>query len=97
MNNSVVEAIENDILEAFKHNRTAFLKKEKEKKIFIDSGAANDEIIDYELVIHESNTKRDREVSFKTSACIFPRTVNLSDFDSVDLEEYNGNLFIHVQ
>ncbi len=97
MINSMFETFENDILDVFKHNRTAFLYGKKEKKIFIDSGAANDEIIDYELVLRESNSKKEREVSFKTSASIFPRSIQLSDYSSVDLEEYNGNLFVHVQ
>ncbi len=97
MKSLMVSSIENDILEAFKHNRMTFITKEKPKKIFIDSGAANDEIIDYELVIHETSTKSDKEVSFRTSACIFPRVINLSDYDNVDLEIYEGNLFVHVR
>lgn len=89
-----IEAIENDILEAFKHNRLCW--GEKPKEIIIESGAANDMIIDYELVIHETNTHRKKEVFFTTTASIFPRHIQLSDFDSVDLEVFNGNLFVHV-
>lgn len=85
-----LQAIEDDIIAAFK-------KFPSPRKVFIESGAANDEIIDYELNIKETSRKKEREVSFRTSACIFPKVLKLSDYDNVELEEYNGNLFVHVQ
>ena len=96
MLNTIIEAIEDDIMAAFK-SRLLVGKKPKYKHIFIDSGAANDEIIDYELEIHETSRKRERTVVFKTSACIFPRNIKLSDYESVDTEEFNESLFIHVR
>ncbi len=96
MNKLMVEIIEDEILEAFRNNRLSFIENKKMIKIFIESGAANDEIIDFELIIRETNTKRSREVSFRTSACIFPRVIKLSDYDNVDLETFEGNLFVHV-
>lgn len=94
--NTLIEAIENEIMDTFKHNAMTFCSGEKEKKIFIESGALNDEIIDYELILKESVRSREREVSFKTTASVFPRTIKLSDYENVDTEEYNGNLFVHV-
>jgi len=78
----MLEGIEDDI-------RKSLLIGKPYKKIFIDSGAANDEIIDFELDIHETLRKKDREMTFRTTAAIFPA--------KVDLSEYNGNLFVHVQ
>jgi hypothetical protein len=86
-----IQAIEDDIIAAFK---TPLGKKEK--KVYIESGAANDEVIDYELNIRETSRKRERAVSFKTSGSIFPKVIKLTDYENVELEEYNGNLFIHV-
>ncbi len=88
-----LQAIEDDIMATFK-NPTDFMYRRK--KVFIESGAANDEIIDYELNITETSRKRERSVSFKTSACIFPRVIQLKNYDSVEIEEFKGNLFVHV-
>ncbi len=87
-----IQAIEDEIIAAFKTPLG-----QKTKNVYIESGAANDEIIDYELEIHETSRKREKTVSFKTSACIFPRTISLSDYEDVDTEEFNGSLFVHVK
>ncbi len=95
MRNTLIEAIEDDIVAALKSK--LIIGSPKYKHVFIDSGAANDEIIDYELEIHETSRKREKTVSFKTSACIFPRIINLSNYEDVDTEEFNGSLFVHVR
>ncbi len=96
MTSYMLNTIEDDLMDAFK-SRLRIGAKPKYKHIFIDSGAANDEIIDYELEIHETSRKIEKTVSFKTSACIFPRTINLSNYEDVDTEEFNGSLFVHVR
>ncbi|AOZ97923.1 hypothetical protein [Butyrivibrio hungatei] len=95
MLNSTLEAVEDDIMAVLKSKKYG-LGKPKYKSVFIDSGAANDEITDYTLQIFETLSKRDRTVSFRTSGCIFPVVVRLSDYESVDTEEFNESLFIHV-
>ena len=89
-----IQGIEDDIIDGFKSRFG--VGEPKYRHIFIDSGALNDEIIDYELEIHETSRKRERCVKFRTSASVFPKVVSLSDYDSVDTEEFNGSLFVHV-
>ncbi len=88
-----LNVIEDDIMDSF---RKSYLYMYRRKKVYIESGAANDEIIDYELELRETSTKKERTVSFRTSGCIFPKVIRLSDYDNVELEEFNGNLFVHV-
>lgn len=65
------------------------------KKVYIENGAANDEITSY--TVEEVGIARNNEVHFTTSACIFPKTMVLSAMDcNVDTEEYNGCLFVKV-
>lgn len=85
-----LEGIEDDI-------RKSLLTGKPYKKVYIESGAANDEIINFELDIHETLRSKDREMTFRTTAAIFPAKINLADYDDIDTEEYNGNLFLHVQ
>lgn len=89
-----VQAIEDDLIAELKAHHG--FGRVKYRNVFIDCGAANDEITDYTLQIFETSTKRERTVSFRTSACIFPTVIRLSDYESVDTEEYDGSLFIHV-
>lgn len=96
MTSYMLNAIEDDLMDAFK-SRLRIGAKPKYKHIFIDSGAANDEIVDYTLQIFENSQKRERTVSFRTTGCIFPVVIRLSDYDSVDTEEFNGSLFVHVK
>ena len=84
-----LEGIEDDIIKSLRIGKPY-------KKVFIDSGAANDEIIDYEMELYETSRKRNREVKFRTTAAIFPAYVQLDQFDDIDTEEFNGNFFLHV-
>lgn len=86
----IVQGIEDDVIKSLRTGKPY-------KKIFIESGAANDEIIDYDLSIRESVNKRSRECRLRTTAAIFPGYINLSDYDDVETEEFQGNLFIHIQ
>lgn len=61
------------------------------KKVIIDSGCVNDEIISYE----EYNGKYAKHV-FTSTACIFPKQFVLTDFKYISSEEYNDILFVHV-
>ena len=92
------EAIENDIMDALK--TPDWMKNKKSyRKVYIESGAANDEIIDFEMVLTESVGKKDRSVRFRTTGCIFPKMLSLSDYDEVDTETegYGHPLFVHVR
>ena len=69
------------------------------KQVFLTSGAANDCIISYSEKKYKRNAWQlytEREITFVTSACIFPETLVLTTFDEVRTEEWNGSLFVHV-
>ena len=66
------------------------------KNVYIESGAANDEILLYEIDREPLSHYPEDDVIFVTSACIFPERIVLSCWDNVDTEEFNGNLFLHV-
>ena len=85
-----LEGIEDDVMKSLSIGKPY-------KSVFIESGAANDEIIDYELTLYETSRRRDREVIFRTSASIFPAKISLADYTDIDTEEFNGSLFLHVQ
>ncbi len=87
--------IEDYIVNTFRENRKPPFNK-KQKKVFVESGSLNDEIFDYELVIHESNTRTERTVEFRTTGCVFPKTLKLANYDNIDYEEFEGNLFVKV-
>lgn len=73
---------------------------DEKRKVYIESGAANDAICGYRIV----ETPKDNEwgitgrrvVHFQTSHCIFPENVNLNDFENVDYEEYRDCIFVKV-
>lgn len=84
-----IECIENEII----------LRLDNGEKVYIESGAANDAIISYSIEkykIHSWQDYEEREITFTTTACIFPEKINLSNFDNVDTEEFEGKLFVHV-
>lgn len=84
-----IEYIEKEIINRIDNN----------KKVYIESGAANDSIISYSIRKYKNHVweqYEEREVTFTTSACIFPENIKLSDYDNVDTEEFNGNLFVKV-
>ena len=70
------------------------------KKVYIESGAANDEICSYhvekrEIYMHGS-VFEDKTVTFQTSACIFPPSISLHNYSNVDCEDFKGALFVSV-
>ena len=63
------------------------------KKVFIESGCLNDNIISYSI----NKELKEREVTFTTSACVFSKQINLmGNYSNIDIEEYEGNLFVKV-
>ena len=46
------------------------------KKVYVESGAANDEILSYS--VEEVGIAKNNEVHFVTSACMFPKDLVLS-------------------
>ena len=84
-----IEWIERDIIE----------RLDKGETVFIESGAANDEITGYFVRKYKTyswQTYEEKEITFTTTACIFPKEIALSNWDNVDTEEFNGKLFVHV-
>lgn len=78
-----VEIIENEIIEYLDNG----------KKVFIENGCLNDNIISYSV----NNQFSEREVTFTTSACVFPLYVNLmGSYFNIDTEDFKGNLFVKV-
>lgn len=73
---------------------------DKGEKVYIDSGAANDSITSYSIKkykIYSWQDYEEREVTFTTTAYIFPEKIRLSIWDRVDTEEFKGKLFVHVR
>lgn len=65
----------------------------KNKKVYIEDGCLNDKILSYSV----NNESKEREVIFTTSACVFPEQINLmGTYSSIDTEEFEGSLFVHV-
>jgi hypothetical protein len=61
------------------------------KKVYIESGAANDRILSY-----SDPYGYGREIVFTTTGSIFPKQVCLFDYSYVDCEDFEGNLFVQV-
>lgn len=83
--------VEDDIINALKNKR----------KVFIESGSANDEIVNYKTLFdYEYNpcgeNYKVRKIIFETTACIFPKEISLEEFDNVDIEWFDNNLFILI-
>lgn len=66
------------------------------KKVYIESGALNDEILSYSVERFEKRYGVEEEVTFTTSACVFPKEIVLSDDREVATEVFNGCLFVKI-
>ena len=78
-----VENIEDEIMEYLNNG----------KKVFIENGCLNDNIVSYSI----NDQLKEREVTFTTSACVFPECINLmGSYSNIDTEDYKGNLFVNV-
>lgn len=85
MKNYLIEGIEAEIIK----------RLDDGEKVYIESGAANDEITAYSIKKYGVRYV-EKEITFTTSACIFPEKIILSNYDNVDTEYFNGKLFVHV-
>ena len=68
------------------------------KNVYIENGAANDRILGYHVLTYKTHAWQsymEENITFETSACIFPRLVSLDDYE-VDTEVFEGNLFVRV-
>ena len=81
-----LECIERDIMEWLDGG----------KKVYIESGSLNDEILSYSVEKFEKRYGTEEEVTFTTSACVFPKEVVLTDDCNVDTEVFNGCLFVKI-
>lgn len=84
-----IEIIENEII--------SYL--DSGKKVYIESGAANDSILSYRTESYKRYSWQDyeeKEIFFTTSACIFPKEIQLENYSNCDCEDYKGNLFVKV-
>ncbi len=84
-----IENIEKEIIE----------RLDKGEKVYIESGAAVDCITSYsarEYKTHSWQFYKEKEITFTTTACIFPEKIMLSDWNNVDTEEFEGKLFVQV-
>ena len=71
------------------YEREIIRRLDSGEKVYLESGAANDTITAYEIDAYTN-------VVFTTTACIFPKRVDLRDYDGIDTEEFNGELFVHI-
>lgn len=60
-------------------------------KVYIESGAANDEIISY-----SDPYGYGKELVFTTTGTIFPKQLCLYDYTYVDCDDFEGSLFVQV-
>lgn len=83
-----IEVIENEIISRLDNKET----------VYIESGAANDVITSYSVQEFQNQYQEydGREVSFFTTACIFPKKIVLSYYENIELEEFRGELFVQV-
>lgn len=84
-----VEYIEKEIIK----------RLDKGEKVYIESGALNDCITSYSIRKYKTYSWQgyeEKEITFTTTACVFPEHIILSNFDNVDTEEFEGKLFVHV-
>lgn len=88
MDDFTLNGIEKEIIQRLDNNET----------VYIDSGAANDVITSYSIQKFKRGWSEyeEKEITFTTTACIFPKEIKLSYYDNVDTEEFNGELFVHV-
>lgn len=89
MSHYEIECIEKEIIE----------RLDKGEEVYIESGAANDCITGYSVKkykTHSWQTYEEKEITFITTACIFPEKIMLSNWNNVDTEEFNNKLFVHV-
>jgi len=74
---------------------------EKEKKVFINSGPCNDQILSYstyfERVRNFWKISYKKEYIFTTTACVFPAQIKLSDYEQLRTEEFDNSLFIYIE
>lgn len=87
--NWIVEYIEDDIIKYLNSG----------KKVFIENGSLNDQIISYSVKFLKNylwQEYEERKVIFTTSACVFPLYIDLINYSDIDTEEFEGNLFIKI-
>ena len=84
-----IETIEKEIIE----------RLDKGEIVNLESGCLNDCITAYSIRKYKTyrwQEYEDEEITFTTTACVFPEHIRLSDWDNVDTEEFKNNLFVHV-
>ncbi len=89
MKNWRIESIEEEII--------SFL--DKKKKVYIESGAAVDRILSYDVTEYKKYSWEDyseKETSFTTTNCIFPKVLQLTDFSEVDCSYFKDAFFVTV-
>ena len=86
-----IEWIERDIIE----------RLNKGEKVFIESGAANDEITAYSIrkyKTHSWQSYEEKEITFTTTACIFPEKI-LAPHELIQIgfqDEYTSMSYLHI-
>ena len=61
------------------------------KKVYVENGSLNDEIFSYKV------DPADGEITFVTSACVFPKEISLDSNLSVRLVEFEDCLFVEFE
>lgn len=84
-----IETIEKEIIE----------RLDQGEQVYLESGCLNDCITAYSVKKFKKYSWQeyeDKEITFTTTACVFPEHIRLSDWDNVDTEEFKDKLFVHV-
>lgn len=67
--------------------------------VVINDGCLNDRIISYSIEGQAKNddvTYLNRQIIYTTSACVFPKEIQLSDFKNITFECFQDCLFIYI-
>ena len=81
-----IEWVERDVVE----------RLDKGEKVYLESGCAIDGITGYSIRKYKRQAYEEKEVTFTTTAYIFPKEIMLSNWENVDTKEFEGKLFVHV-
>ena len=77
------------------HEKDIMEYLDNDKKVYIEDGCLNDEIVSYSIV----DKYKEKEIAFITSACVFPKEINFMDqgFEIIKTEDFKGDLFVYVR
>lgn len=71
------------------YEREIIRRLNNDENVYLESSTVKDIITAYEKDTYGN-------VIFTTTACIFPKRIDLREYDGIDTEEFGGELFVHI-